>query len=443
MARRSPAVRGHRRAVRAARPDPARPRIGAVVRPADGVRGQPGNEPRRRPGSARPRQLGTWHRRPRLHHISGGVDRAPAEALTRTRRKGHRHDRRADRYLRCQVPPTTHLRRRVRRGVRRPPILADTLVAGADGRRERRRLGTARRGSAPRRQRGVPVPPGWHHAQSHQADRGVGDPGTVPPHTQPDVRGHGHAVPRRHVAPQRPVAAGVSSRGHGDGPALRGRPGRGVPRAHVRGRVPGVQGAGAPVDLTTEAAFRVEQFRDYLALEAGDSAHTVANYVRDVRRLAAYAGSKGARRPEDVTSALVRELVGLKLQDVLYEEGLARMFGKGAKERIVPVGRRALGAVALYAREIRPGLDKGNGHGLVFLNARGTPLSRVGAWSIIKRAARLAGLSKRVTPHILRHTFATHLLEGGADLRAVQEMLGHVDLATTQLSTHVDRAYLP
>ena len=242
------------------------------------------------------------------------------------------------------------------------------------------------------------------------------------------------------------------------------------------------------MDLTTEAAFRVEQFRDYLALEAGDSAHTVANYVRDVRRLAAYAGSKGARRPEDVTSALLREfvyalkdlglapatirrqisavrtyyrylvgeghaardpserlesprqwrrlptvlsvaeidrllaapntdeplairdrallefayatgarvseLVGLKLQDVLYEDGLARMFGKGAKERIVPVGRRALGAVALYAREIRPGLDKGNGHGLVFLNARGTPLSRVGAWSIIKRAARLATCSR-------------------------------------------------
>jgi integrase/recombinase XerD len=142
------------------------------------------------------------------------------------------------------------------------------------------------------------------------------------------------------------------------------------------------------------------------------------------------------------TGARVSELVGLKLQDVLYEDGLARIFGKGAKERIVPVGRRALGAVALYAREIRPGLDKGNGRGLVFLNARGTPLSRVGAWSIIKRAARLAGLTKRVTPHTLRHTFATHLLEGGADLRAVQEMLGHADLATTQLYTHVDREYL-
>ena len=106
------------------------------------------------------------------------------------------------------------------------------------------------------------------------------------------------------------------------------------------------------------------------------------------------------------------------------------------------MGRRALGAVALYAREIRPLLDRTSGGGTLFLNARGTPLSRVGAWGVIKRAARQAGIAKRVTPHTLRHTFATHLLEGGADLRAVQEMLGHRDLATTQLYTHVDRDYL-
>jgi len=142
------------------------------------------------------------------------------------------------------------------------------------------------------------------------------------------------------------------------------------------------------------------------------------------------------------TGARVSELVGLRLLDLLYEEGLARLFGKGSKERVVPVGRRALGAVALYVREIRPTLDRGKGRGLVFLNARGTPISRVGAWSVIKRAARAAGLGKRVTPHTLRHTFATHLLEGGADLRAVQEMLGHADLSTTQLYTHVDRDYL-
>ncbi len=142
------------------------------------------------------------------------------------------------------------------------------------------------------------------------------------------------------------------------------------------------------------------------------------------------------------TGVRVSELVSLKLQDILFEEGVARVFGKGSKERLVPVGRRALGTVALYAREIRPTLDRGKGKGILFLNARGTPLSRVGAWGVIKATARRAGLAKRVTPHTLRHTFATHLLEGGADLRAVQEMLGHADLATTQLYTHIDRDYL-
>ena len=142
------------------------------------------------------------------------------------------------------------------------------------------------------------------------------------------------------------------------------------------------------------------------------------------------------------TGARVSELCGIGTADVLYDEGLARLFGKGSKERLVPGGRRALGAVALYAREIRPRLEKGSGRGRLFLNARGTPLSRVGARGIIKRCALAAGLTKRVTPHTLRHTFATHLLEGGADLRAVQEMLGHADLSTTQLYTNVDREYL-
>jgi integrase/recombinase XerD len=142
------------------------------------------------------------------------------------------------------------------------------------------------------------------------------------------------------------------------------------------------------------------------------------------------------------TGVRVSELIGIKLQDISFEDRVVRVFGKGSKERLVPFGKTALGVIAMYAREIRPTVDRGKGRGVLFLNARGTPLSRVGAWGIIKAAARRAGLSKRVTPHTLRHTFATHLLEGGADLRAVQEMLGHADLSTTQIYTHVDRDYL-
>jgi integrase/recombinase XerD len=101
-----------------------------------------------------------------------------------------------------------------------------------------------------------------------------------------------------------------------------------------------------------------------------------------------------------------------------------------------------VGAVSVYLHSVRAELDRGKTRNRVLLNARGQPLSRVGAWGIVKKAAERAKITKRVTPHTLRHTFATHLLEGGADLRALQEMLGHADLATTQIYTHVDREYL-
>jgi len=283
------------------------------------------------------------------------------------------------------------------------------------------------------------------------------------------------------------------------------------------------------------SAFLLEQFADYLALERGNSANTVAAYRRDLAHLTEFLQERHVKSPAGVTSPLLRDfvmhlkdlgleatsirrhvsavrtyfrfLVGeghvirdpserlasprrwrtlpavlsvdevekllqasgedplafrdrailefgyatgarvseiarVELKDVLYDEGLVRLFGKGSKERLVPVGRRAIGAVALYARETRPALDRGRSEGRLFLNARGTPISRVAIWGIIRRSAREAGISKRVTPHTLRHTFATHLLEGGADLRAVQEMLGHADLGTTQLYTRVDREYL-
>jgi integrase/recombinase XerD len=138
----------------------------------------------------------------------------------------------------------------------------------------------------------------------------------------------------------------------------------------------------------------------------------------------------------------VSELCGLATTDLLLTENLVRVFGKGGKERLVPIGRTVIGAVSVYLHQLRPELDRGESGGRVLLNARGRPLSRVGGWGIVKRAAARSGIRKCVTPHTLRHSFATHLLEGGADLRAVQEMLGHADLSTTQIYTHVDREYL-
>ncbi|HMI49325.1 MAG TPA: site-specific tyrosine recombinase XerD, partial [Gemmatimonadaceae bacterium] len=138
----------------------------------------------------------------------------------------------------------------------------------------------------------------------------------------------------------------------------------------------------------------------------------------------------------------VSEWISLSVRDVLLQDHVVRVFGKGAKERLVPIGRRAIGAIAIYLRELRPKIEKGEGKGILFLNSRGKPLSRMGAWKILRKYVNQAGITKPVSPHTLRHSFATHLLEGGADLRAVQEMLGHVDISTTQIYTHVDREYL-
>jgi integrase/recombinase XerD len=138
----------------------------------------------------------------------------------------------------------------------------------------------------------------------------------------------------------------------------------------------------------------------------------------------------------------VGELTTVKVRDVDVQEGLALVFGKGSRERIVPLGRAALQALIVYLREIRPRLARNRAEGVVFLNARGTPLTRMGVWKILRKHVKRAGVTKRVTPHTLRHSFATHLLEGGADLASVQEMLGHADIATTQIYTHVEREYL-
>ncbi len=138
----------------------------------------------------------------------------------------------------------------------------------------------------------------------------------------------------------------------------------------------------------------------------------------------------------------VSEWIGIQSRDVMLEELVVRVLGKGNKERLVPIGRKAAGAIAMYVRELRSVLEKGAGEGKLFLNARGRPLTRMGAWKILRKYVEKAGIAKPVTPHTLRHSFATHLLEGGADLRAVQEMLGHADISTTQIYTHVDREHL-
>ena len=139
----------------------------------------------------------------------------------------------------------------------------------------------------------------------------------------------------------------------------------------------------------------------------------------------------------------VSELAQLKLTCIRWNEDLLRIIGKGDKERIVPLGKRLSPHLREYIEEDRPKYaNKGKSKGVVFLNNRGTCLSRMAIWKILKKTTSMLSFNIKVSPHTLRHSFATHLLEGGADLRIVQELLGHSDLSTTQLYTHLDKTHL-
>ncbi len=141
------------------------------------------------------------------------------------------------------------------------------------------------------------------------------------------------------------------------------------------------------------------------------------------------------------TGLRVSELVGLRLPQLDLRGGFLLAFGKGSKERVVPVGETAERALGSYLSDVRPALARGR-HDVVFVNLRGAPMTRQGFWKLLKAWGARAGIQREISPHVLRHSFATHLLEHGADLRAVQAMLGHADIATTEIYTHIHQERL-
>lgn len=172
--------------------------------------------------------------------------------------------------------------------------------------------------------------------------------------------------------------------------------------------------------------------------------------AREVERLLAAPAGEGAAEVRDramlellyATGLRVSELVSLKVRDVSFEAGYLMTMGKGEKERLVPIGESAKRALTVYISTIRQKIDSSGDCAYIFLSRLGKKMSRQAFWNIIKKRSCEAGIVKNISPHTLRHSFATHLLENGADLRSVQIMLGHADLSTTQIYTHVTRERL-
>jgi len=206
--------------------------------------------------------------------------------------------------------------------------------------------------------------------------------------------------------------------------------------------------------VTLRNFFRFAQIQELIPadpsqnLESPKIRRTLPGYLRleEVERLLAQPDAKTPLGLRDramlevlySTGLRVSELIGLRVTDLDTKVGCIRCIGKGDKERIVPAGRKAVGMVEKYLQDARPKLlGKGASSPALFVNRRGGALSRVGVWKILSAYGRRAGLRVALTPHMLRHSFATHLLERGADLRSVQLMLGHADISTTQIYTHV------
>ena len=142
------------------------------------------------------------------------------------------------------------------------------------------------------------------------------------------------------------------------------------------------------------------------------------------------------------TGLRVSEVARISLSDVNFDAGFLRIVGKGSKERIVPVGKQAAACIRRYLQEARPSFVRRGQRSEIFISTRGGSLNRKTIWHLVKKYAHAAGIAKHITPHTLRHSFATHLLENGGDLRVIQEMLGHTDISTTQIYTHVDQRRL-